>query len=126
LPLFFFVSTLPTAFYFCLFIHFFLFFIFCALKYFFGVSRLILKKILQNKIEILGCIASIVVGGVVYPFFGVLLSSTIGAFYKPSHKLRTQSNIWSFMYVSRFCCCFCNCGSSSLLYILSQWPGRDG
>jgi ATP-binding cassette, subfamily B (MDR/TAP), member 1 len=48
---------------------------------------------------ILGCIASIVVGGVVYPVFGVLLSSVIGAFYKPPHELRTQSNFWSCMYL---------------------------
>lgn len=64
-----------------------------------SMSRLATLHKPEYPFLILGCIASIVVGGVVYPVFGILLSSAIGAYYKPPHELRTQSNFWSSMFL---------------------------
>ncbi|KAA8528153.1 hypothetical protein F0562_035596 [Nyssa sinensis] len=55
-----------------------------------------------NKPEIpvllLGSIVA-VIGGVILPLFGVLLSSVIKTFYEPAHELRKDSKFWALMFV---------------------------
>ena len=47
---------------------------------------------------ILGSIAA-VVNGVIFPIFGLLLSSVIASFYEPPHKLRKDASFWALMYL---------------------------
>ncbi|KAG9447575.1 hypothetical protein H6P81_013703 [Aristolochia fimbriata] len=56
-----------------------------------------------NKPEIpvllLGSLASIV-HGVIFPIFGVLLSSAIKVFFEPPHELRKDSKFWALMFLT--------------------------
>ena len=47
---------------------------------------------------ILGSIAA-VVNGVIFPIFGLLLSSVIVIFYEPPHKLRKDASFWALVYL---------------------------
>ncbi|CAN6445538.1 unnamed protein product [Victoria cruziana] len=47
---------------------------------------------------LLGCIAA-ALNGVIFPVFGVLISSIINTFFKPPHQLRKDANFWSLMYL---------------------------
>ena len=47
---------------------------------------------------ILGSIAA-VVNGVIFPIFGLLLSSVIVSFYESPHKLRKDASFWALMYL---------------------------
>ncbi|ERN08603.1 hypothetical protein AMTRI_Chr11g155530 [Amborella trichopoda] len=62
----------------------------------------ILRLACLNKPELpvifLGAIAA-AIHGVIFPVFGVLISSIIKTFYEPPHKLRKDINFWSLMYV---------------------------
>ncbi|KAJ4775062.1 ABC transporter B family member 21 [Rhynchospora pubera] len=75
-----------------------------------------------NKPEILflmlGCIASII-GGIVFPIFSVLLSNVISAFYQPPHKLKTQSNFWSCMFLAFGAVSFCALPASSYFFAVA-------
>ncbi|KAF9592483.1 hypothetical protein IFM89_015054 [Coptis chinensis] len=55
-----------------------------------------------NKPEIpvllLGVISAMV-NGVIFPIFGVLLSSVIKTFYEPEDKLRKDTRFWAFMFI---------------------------
>lgn len=46
----------------------------------------------------LGSFAAIV-NGVIFPLYAILLSNAIKAFYEPPHKLKKDSNFWSFMFL---------------------------
>jgi ATP-binding cassette subfamily B (MDR/TAP) protein 1 len=52
----------------------------------------------EAPVFILGSIAA-VVNGVTFPIFGLLLSSAIGSFYEPPHKLRKDASFWALMYL---------------------------
>ncbi|KAG1370989.1 hypothetical protein COCNU_16G000830 [Cocos nucifera] len=47
---------------------------------------------------LLGSIAAII-HGVILPIFAILLSNMITTFYQPLHKLKKDSNFWSFMFL---------------------------
>ncbi|KAJ4764666.1 ABC transporter B family member 11 [Rhynchospora pubera] len=64
-----------------------------------SISRLATLQKPEFPFLILGSLASVVIGGVIFPVFGILISSVIGVFYKPPHELRTQSNFWSCMFL---------------------------
>ncbi|XXG67844.1 hypothetical protein AAC387_Pa06g1095 [Persea americana] len=48
---------------------------------------------------LLGIIAAIV-HGVIFPVFGLLMSSAIKIFFKPAHELRKDSRFWALMFVT--------------------------
>jgi len=52
----------------------------------------------EAPVFILGSIAA-VVNGVIFPIFGLLLSSAIASFYKPPHQLRKDASFWALMYL---------------------------
>ncbi|KAK7259123.1 hypothetical protein RIF29_24721 [Crotalaria pallida] len=56
-----------------------------------------------NKPEIpvllIGCVGAIA-NGVIFPIFGLLLSSAIKIFYEPFHELKKDSKFWSLMFVA--------------------------
>ncbi|RYQ89509.1 hypothetical protein Ahy_B09g096111 isoform A [Arachis hypogaea] len=62
----------------------------------------LLRLATLNKPEIpvllIGCLAA-VGNGVIFPIFGVLLSSVIKTFYEPFHEMRKDSRFWSLMFV---------------------------
>lgn len=62
-----------------------------------------------NKPEIpvlfLGSVAA-VMSGMVFPIFGLLLSSAIGMFYKPASQLEKESKIWALVYLGLGCLSF--------------------
>ncbi|XP_038883131.1 ABC transporter B family member 9-like [Benincasa hispida] len=64
-----------------------------------------------NKPEVpvllLGCIAA-VLGGMVFPIFGLLLSSAIGMFYKPASQLEKESKFWALVYLGLGSLSFCS------------------
>lgn len=53
----------------------------------------------ETPILLLGCTAA-AANGAILPVFGLLLSSAIGTFYEPPHKLRKDSVFWAEMYVT--------------------------
>lgn len=59
-----------------------------------------------NKPEVpvllLGSIAA-VMSGMVFPIFGLLLSSAIGMFYKPANQLEKESKFWAVVYLGLGC-----------------------
>ena len=47
-----------------------------------------------------------IVGGVIFPVYGVLLSTVIKTFYEPPHQLRKDANFWASMFVVLGCGAF--------------------
>ncbi|KAG0461346.1 hypothetical protein HPP92_021643 [Vanilla planifolia] len=47
---------------------------------------------------VLGSFAA-AVNGLIYPLFGIIISSAIKTFYEPPHQLRKHATFWSLMYV---------------------------
>ena len=62
----------------------------------------VLRLASPNKPEvlvfILGSIAA-VVNGVIFPIFGLFVSSVIASFYEPPHKLKKYASFWALMYL---------------------------
>ncbi|KAK8954256.1 ABC transporter B family member 9 [Platanthera zijinensis] len=62
----------------------------------------IMRLVKLNRPEIpallMGAIAA-AVHGVIFPVFGILISSAIKTFYEPPHQLRRDSRFWALMYV---------------------------
>lgn len=62
----------------------------------------IMRLVYLNKPEIpvlvVGSIAA-AVHGVIFPVYGILISSAIKTFYEPPHQLREDSRFWALMYV---------------------------
>ncbi|KAJ7544468.1 hypothetical protein O6H91_09G080400 [Diphasiastrum complanatum] len=60
----------------------------------------------ETPIFVLGSLAA-GVNGIIFPMFGLLLSSVIGTFYDSNHhKLRKDANFWSAMFVALAGVCF--------------------
>ncbi|XP_042456470.1 ABC transporter B family member 4-like isoform X1 [Zingiber officinale] len=62
------------------------------------VRRLAYLNKPETPILILGSIASAVYG-VVFPVFGILISSSIKTFFEPAHELRKHARFWALMYL---------------------------
>ncbi|KAH0462510.1 hypothetical protein IEQ34_010085 [Dendrobium chrysotoxum] len=43
--------------------------------------------------------ASAIINGLIFPAFGLILSSVINTFYQPPHKLKQDSKFWSLMFL---------------------------
>ncbi|KAG0500935.1 hypothetical protein HPP92_001007 [Vanilla planifolia] len=63
-----------------------------------SIRRLAYLNKPELPILLLGVVSAIV-NGLVFPIFGVLLSSVINTFYKPPHELRKDSRFWSLMFL---------------------------
>jgi ATP-binding cassette, subfamily B (MDR/TAP), member 1 len=83
-----------------------------------SISRLASLNKPEIPFLILGCIASII-GGIVFPVFSILLSNVISAFYQPPHKLKTQSNFWSCMFLAFGAVSFCALPASSYFFAVA-------
>ncbi|KAK8913700.1 ABC transporter B family member 11 [Platanthera zijinensis] len=62
------------------------------------ISRLASLNKPEFPILLLGAAAAIL-NGVIFPVFGLLLSSVIKTFYDPPHKLKKDSKFWSVMFL---------------------------
>ncbi|KAJ4733898.1 ABC transporter B family member 11 [Rhynchospora pubera] len=62
------------------------------------VGRLVNLNKPEFPVLILGSLAA-AAHGVLFPMFGVLISSAIQAFYEPAHKLRKDTRFWALMCV---------------------------
>ncbi|XP_058101237.1 ABC transporter B family member 4-like isoform X2 [Magnolia sinica] len=63
-----------------------------------SIKRLAYLNKPELPVLLLGSIAG-VVNGMMFPIFGLLLSSVIKVFYEPPHKLRKDSRFWALMFV---------------------------
>ncbi|KAF8408980.1 hypothetical protein HHK36_005050 [Tetracentron sinense] len=63
-----------------------------------SIARLASLNKPEVPVLLLGSIAA-AIHGVIFPIFGLLLSSAIKIFFEPPHKLRKDSLFWSLMYV---------------------------
>ena len=63
-----------------------------------SIKRLAYLNKPEVPVLLLGSIAA-AVHGVVFPIFGLLLSSAINMFFEPAHQLRKDSRFWSLLYV---------------------------
>jgi ATP-binding cassette subfamily B (MDR/TAP) protein 1 len=59
----------------------------------------------EAPILFLGACAAIA-GGVIFPVYGILLSTVIKTFYEPFHQLRKDANFWASMFVVLGCSAF--------------------
>lgn len=67
-----------------------------------SVRRLAALNRPELPILMLGSIAA-VMSGIVFPVFGLLLSSAIGMFYKPAAQLEKESKYWASVYLGLGC-----------------------
>ncbi|KAL0542708.1 hypothetical protein IC582_017782 [Cucumis melo] len=70
-----------------------------------SVKRLATLNKPEVPVLLLGCIAA-VMSGMVFPIFGLLLSSAIGMFYKPASQLEKESKFWALIYLGLGCLTF--------------------
>ncbi|XP_031490564.1 ABC transporter B family member 11-like [Nymphaea colorata] len=63
-----------------------------------SVRRLAYMNKPELPVLFLGCIAA-AINGVIFPVFGILISSIIKTFFKPPHQLRKDANFWALMYL---------------------------
>lgn len=70
-----------------------------------SVKRLATLNKPEVPVLLLGCIAA-VLSGMVFPIFGLLLSSAIGMFYKPASQLEKESKFWALVYLGLGCLAF--------------------
>lgn len=70
-----------------------------------SVKRLATLNKPEVPVLLLGCIAA-VLSGMVFPIFGLLLSSAIGMFYKPASQLEKESKFWALVYLGLGCLTF--------------------
>jgi ATP-binding cassette subfamily B (MDR/TAP) protein 1 len=64
-----------------------------------ALSRLISLNGPEMPVLLLGMVAA-VISGVIFPMFGLLISSSINSFYEPPHQLHKDSRFWTLMYVA--------------------------
>ncbi|KAJ3676007.1 hypothetical protein LUZ60_003419 [Juncus effusus] len=83
-----------------------------------SISRLAALNKPEVPFLILGSISSII-GGIIFPIFSILLSNVINAFYQPPHKLKTQSNFWSCMFLVFGAVSFCAQPVSSYFFAVA-------
>ncbi|PKU78762.1 ABC transporter B family member 11 [Dendrobium catenatum] len=62
------------------------------------LSRLASLNKPEIPILLLGA-ASAIINGLIFPAFGLILSSVINTFYQPPHKLKQDSKFWSLMFL---------------------------
>uniref|UniRef100_A0A7N0U2K1 Uncharacterized protein n=1 Tax=Kalanchoe fedtschenkoi TaxID=63787 RepID=A0A7N0U2K1_KALFE len=62
------------------------------------LSRLASLNKPEIPVLVLGTAAAMV-NGTIFPIFGILLSSAIESFFKPSHELKKDSRFWALMFV---------------------------
>ncbi|KAI0510746.1 hypothetical protein KFK09_011355 [Dendrobium nobile] len=62
------------------------------------LSRLASLNKPEIPILLLGA-ASAIVNGLIFPAFGLIISSVINTFYQPPHKLKQDSKFWSLMFL---------------------------
>ncbi|KAK6932270.1 ABC transporter type 1, transmembrane domain [Dillenia turbinata] len=65
----------------------------------FSMTRLATLNEPELPILVLGCFAA-AAHGVIFPIFGLLLSTAIKIFYEPPEELRTDSKFWALMFFS--------------------------
>ncbi|KAI4343056.1 hypothetical protein MLD38_027602 [Melastoma candidum] len=64
-----------------------------------AIRRLACLNKPELSILLIGSIAAIV-HGIIFPMFGLLLSSSINMFFEPPQQLRKDSNFWALIYLS--------------------------
>ncbi|KAJ6808791.1 ABC transporter B family member 11-like isoform X1 [Iris pallida] len=64
-----------------------------------SLKRLAYLNKQELPVLVLGSLAA-VLNGLVFPVFGILLSYVINSFYKPPPKLRSDSRLWSLLFVA--------------------------
>nr|QIT08314.1 putative ABC transporter B family member 9 [Siraitia grosvenorii] len=70
-----------------------------------SVKRLAALNKPEIPVLLLGSIAA-AMSGIVFPVFGLLLSSAIGMFYKPASQLEKESKFWALVYLGLGCVTF--------------------
>ncbi|MBA0736895.1 hypothetical protein Gogos_010383 [Gossypium gossypioides] len=75
-----------------------------------------------NKPEIpvilLGTIAA-AANGVIFPIFGILISSVIDAFFKPPHELREDSRFWALIFLALGAAAFVVCPAQNYFFSIA-------